>query len=216
MSELAYHMLELEIARKREDPRRVAPVLSSPYGSVLDIGCGAGQTLITSNLKPTTFSCGVDIDQEALALGARLSRRIAFVRASGERLPFSDGSFEVVISRVSLPYMRLPAALREIVRVLKPGGQVWFTLHPISTSLRDVARSLKERNAKNLAHQLYVIVNGLLFHFTGRLFRSPFNRAKCESFQTAHGIVRAMRAAGFDQVRAERGRSLVVTASKQG
>src|SRR6266542_3345766 len=129
---------------------------------------------------------------------------------------FSDGSFEVVISRVSLPYMRLPAALREIVRVLRPGGQVWFTLHPISTSLLGVARSLKERNAKNLAHQLYVIVNGLFFHFTGRLFRSPFNRAKCESFQTARGIVRAMRAAGFDQVRAERGRFLVVTASKQG
>lgn len=216
MSELAYHMLELEIARARGDPRRVAPVLCGPYESVLDIGCGAGQTLITSNLKPTTFGCGVDIDQEALALGKRLSRRMAFVRASGERLPFSDGSFEVVISRVSLPYMRLPLALREIARVLKPGGQVWFTLHPISMSLRGVARSLKERNAKNLAHQLYVIVNGLLFHFTGRLFLSPFNRAKCESFQTGRGIVKAMIAAGFDQVRAERGRFLVVTASKQG
>jgi len=216
MSELAYHLLELKIARERDDPRRVAPVLSDPYASVLDIGCGAGQTLITSKLNSTTFSCGVDIDQEALALGAQLSRRIAFVRASGERLPFSDCSFEVVISRVSLPYMRLPVALREIVRVLKPGGQVWFAMHPISMPFRDVARSLKERNGKNLAHQLYVIVNGLLFHFTGRQFRSPFNRAKCESFQTARGIVRAMRAAGFDQVRVERGRFLVVTASKQG
>jgi ubiquinone/menaquinone biosynthesis C-methylase UbiE len=214
MSELAYHMLELEIARARDDPRRVAPVLINRCESVLDIGCGAGQTLIACEVTPTTFTCGVDIDQEALALGRRLSQQIAFVRASGERLPFSDGSFDVVISRVSLPYMRLPVALREIARVLKPGGQVWLTLHPISITIEGVARSLKERNAKNLAHQLYVIVNGLLFHFTGRQFSSPFNRAKCESFQTTRGIVRAMRAAGFDQVRPDhRGRIFVVTAS---
>src|SRR5262249_47490647 len=153
------------IASATDDPRRVVPVLSCHYESVLDVGCGAGQTLIASEIKPTTFICRVDIDQEALAFGGRLSRRIVFVRASGERLPFSDGSFEVVISRVSLPYMCLPLALGEIARVLRPGGQVWFTLHSISTPLRGVARSLKERNAKNLAHQLYVIANGLFFHF---------------------------------------------------
>jgi ubiquinone/menaquinone biosynthesis C-methylase UbiE len=209
-------MLELEIARTREDPRRVMPDFPDHYESVLDIGCGAGQTLIASKLKPGAFICGIDIDEEALALGRRLSRRISFVRASGERLPFSDGSFDFIISRVALLLMHLPVALREVARVLKPGGQVWFTLHPISMPLRSIARSIKARNAKNLAHQLYVIVNGLLFHFTGRQFRSPFNRAKCESFQTARGIVRAMRAAGFDQVRAESGRFLVVTASKQG
>jgi len=214
MSDLAYHMLELEIARARDDPRRVAPVLIDRCGRVLDIGCGAGQTLIACEAPPTTFTCGVDIDQEALALGRRLSQQIAFVRASGERLPFSDGSFDVVISRVSLPYMRLSVALREMARVLKPGGQVWLTLHPISITIEGVARSLKERNAKNLAHQLYVIVNGLLFHFIGRQFSSPFNSAKCESFQTARGIVRAMRAAGFDQVRPDhRGRIFIVTAS---
>jgi ubiquinone/menaquinone biosynthesis C-methylase UbiE len=216
MSELAYHMLELEIARTREDPRRVMPDFPDHYESALDIGCGAGQTLIASKLKPGAFICGIDIDEEALALGRRLSRRISFVRASGERLPFSDGSFDFIISRVALLLMHLPVALREVARVLKPGGQVWFTLHPISMPLRSIARSIKARNAKNLAHQLYVIVNGLLFHFTGRQFRSPFNRAKCESFQTARGIVKAMRAAGFDQVRAESGRFLVVTASKQG
>ena len=216
MSELAYHMQELQIARTREDPRRVMPDFPDHYESMLDIGCGAGQTLIASKLKPGAFICGIDIDEEALALGRRLSRRITFVRASGERLPFSDGSFDFIISRVSLLLMHLPVALREVARVLKPGGQVWFTLHPISMPLRSIARSIKARNAKNLAHQLYVIVNGLLFHFTGRQFRSPFNRARCESFQTASGVVRAMRAAGFDQVRAERGRFLVVTASKQG
>src|SRR5262245_26954041 len=141
MSELAYHMSELEIALAVNDPRRVMPDFPDHYESVLDIGCGAGQTLIASKLKSGAFICGIDIDEEALALGRRVTRRIAFVRASGERLPFSDGSFDFVISRVSLLFMHLPVALREIARVLKPGGQVWFTLHTISMPLRSVARS---------------------------------------------------------------------------
>ncbi|MGH9766224.1 MAG: class I SAM-dependent methyltransferase, partial [Blastocatellia bacterium] len=194
----------------------VAPVLGDCYESILDIGCGAGQTLISCNLKPGVFSCGIDIDEEALALGKRLSGHIAFVRASGERLPFPDQSFEVITSRVSLPYMHLPGALREIARVLRSGGRVWFTLHPISMVFQSIARSLRERRPKSLAYQLYVIVNGLLFHFAGRQFRCPFNRDKCESFQTVGGIVRAMRAAGFDQVRADCGAFFIVTATKQG
>src|SRR5215470_18089535 len=215
MSELAYHMQELEIARARDDLRRVVPVLSDRFESVLDVGCGAGQTLIACEISPTTFTCGVDIDQEALALGRRLSQRIAFVRASGERLPFPDRSFEVVISRLSLPYMHLPGALREIARVLRPEGQIWFTLHPISMVFQNIAKSLKEWNAKHLAYQFYVLANGLSLHLTGKQFRFPFNRDKCESFQTVGGIVRAMRAVGFDQVRTYRGELFVVTASKQ-
>ncbi|MGE0131171.1 MAG: class I SAM-dependent methyltransferase [Blastocatellales bacterium] len=216
MSEIAYHLLEFEIARAGDDPRRVMPVLSDRDGSILDIGCGAGQTLITCDLKPGAFACGVDVDEEALALGKRMSRGAALARASGERLPFPDQSFDVVISRVALPYMHIPGALREIARVLKPGGQVWFMLHSISMVLRGVARSLRELNAKSLIYQHYVIANGLLFHFTGRQFRCPFNHGKCESFQTASGIVRAMRAAGFDEVRAECDGFFIVTASKQG
>src|SRR6266545_5761324 len=103
MSELAYHMLELEIARTREDPRRVAPVLSGPYESVLDIGCGAGQTLITSNLKPTTFSCGVDIDQDALR--HRQSDARGGFRSSASRarpIPRRDGVKTGLISADSL------------------------------------------------------------------------------------------------------------------
>jgi len=216
MSELAYHILELEIACDRNDPRRVAPVLRDQYKCILDIGCGAGQTLIACDLSPGVFSCGVDIDEEALTLGRRLSQRIAFVQASGERLPFPDRSFEVVISRLSLPYMHLPGALREIARVLRPEGQIWFTLHPISMVFQNIAKSLKGWNAKHLAYQFYVLANGLSLHLTGKQFRFPFNRDKCESFQTVGGIVRAMRAVGFDQVRTYRGELFVVTASKQG
>jgi SAM-dependent methyltransferase len=78
VSEIAYHLLELEIARAADDPRRVMPVLSNRDGSILDIGCGAGQTLIACDLKPGVFACGVDVDEEALVLGKLMSRDFPF------------------------------------------------------------------------------------------------------------------------------------------
>jgi SAM-dependent methyltransferase len=214
MSDREYHILELEIACAKNDPRRVAPSLGGGFRRILDLGCGAGQTLIACDLSPEVFCCGVDVDQDALSLGKRLANNISFVRASGERLPFPDNFFEAVVSRLSLPYMHLPSALREIARVLIPGGQIWLALHPFSIAFDGFARSLKERNVKNLTYQCYVIANGIFFHFTGRQFRSPFNRDRCESFQTAGGVLRALRAAGLSQAQAARGEFFVVTASK--
>jgi ubiquinone/menaquinone biosynthesis C-methylase UbiE len=213
MSEIAYHLGELEIARTVDDARRILPELPEMFESILDLGCGIGQTLITCNLPPKTFACGVDVDEEALAYGRRLADHISFVRASGEHLPFADGSFDVVISRVTLPHMHVPNALREISRALKPGGRVWLTLYPMTWILRRAGESLKDGSLKNLAYQVYVMTNGVFFHLTGRQFRLPFNR-RYESFQTVRGVTRAMKDAGFENVKAEQNRFFIVTASK--
>jgi ubiquinone/menaquinone biosynthesis C-methylase UbiE len=213
MSEIAYHLEELKIARNVDDARHILPELPETFESILDLGCGIGQTLIACNLPPKTFACGVDVDEEALAYGRKTADRISFVRASGEHLPFADGLFDVVISRVALPYMHMPTALREISRALKPGGRVWLTLHPMSWILRPAVEALKAGAMKNFAYQCYVMTNSVFFHFTGRQFRFPFNR-RCESFQTVKGVVRAMKEAGFENVRVEQNRFFIVTASK--
>jgi len=213
MSEIAYHLGELEIARNVDDARHILPELPEAFESVLDLGCGIGQTLIACNLPPETFACGVDIDEEALAYGRKLANHISFVRASGEHLPFADGSFDVVISRVTLPNMHVPNALREISRALKPGGRVWLTLYPMTWVLHRACESLKTGNLKNFAYQFYVTANSVFFHLTGRQFRFPFSR-RCESFQTVRGVTRAMKEAGFEKVRAEQNRFFIVTACK--
>ena len=213
MSEIVYHLGELEIARNVDDARHILPELPETFESILDLGCGIGQTLIACNLPPKTFACGVDVDEEALAYGRKIANHISFVRASGEHLPFADGSFDVVISRVTLPLMHVPNALREISRALKPGGRVWLTLHSMSWILGRAGESLKSGNLKNFAYQLYVMTNGAFFHLTGSQFRFPFNR-RCESFQTVKGITRAMKEAGFENVRAEQNRFFIVMASK--
>ena len=213
MSEIAYHLGELDIARNADDARRILPELPETFESILDLGCGIGQTLIACNLPPKTFACGVDVNEEALAYGRKIADHISFVRASGEHLPFADGLFDVVISRVTLPHMHVPKALREISRALKPRGRVWLTLYPMSWILHRAGESLKAGNLKNFAYQFYVMTNGAFFHLTGRQFRFPFNR-RCESFQTVKGVIRAMREAGFENVRAEQNRFFIVTASK--
>jgi ubiquinone/menaquinone biosynthesis C-methylase UbiE len=213
MSEIAYHLGELDIARNVDDARHILPELPETFESILDLGCGIGQTLIACNLPPKTFACGVDVDEEALAYGRKIADHISFVRASGEHLPFADGLFDVVISRVALPHMHVPNALREISRVLKPGGRVWLTLYPMSWVLRRAGEALKAGAMKNFAYQIYVMTNGVFFHLTGMQFRFPFNR-RCESFQTVKGVIREMTGAGFQNVRVEQNRFFIVTAGK--
>jgi ubiquinone/menaquinone biosynthesis C-methylase UbiE len=215
MSALEYHLAELEIARKSDDPRHIMPTMPERFESILDLGCGAGQTLIGNGLKPGVFACGVDIDEEALTLGRKLSEEIVFVRARGEKLPFRNNAFDVVISRVALPYTAIPATLQEIARVLKPGGHVWLTLHPFSMLSAQMLTSVKAGNLKSIIYQLYVLANSLLFHLAGRQISFPFNRERCESVQTVGAITRAMERVGFEGVRADRGHFFIVTANKR-
>src|SRR5215510_14009355 len=106
----AYHLKELAIARDAADRRHVNPPAFPPEWRVLDVGCGAGQTLIAC--FGDRRSVGVDIAMDALRLGRTLTDKVSFVRAAAENLPFSDGAFDAVIARVSLPYSNLGHSLR--------------------------------------------------------------------------------------------------------
>ena len=125
-----YHLLELLIATAPIGPLRVMPPISGRERGILDVGCGAGQTLIASPIPDGAVAVGADVDAGALALGRQLTSRVRFVRAAGEALPFAAASFDLVVSRVALPYMDLPVALAEMRRVLRAGGRLWLALHP--------------------------------------------------------------------------------------
>lgn len=216
MSTLEYHLGELAIAKSKNDPRRVMPTLPAKFDSILDLGCGAGQTLIGCDLSPQVFACGADIDEEALRCGRQLSTQIHFVRAGGEALPFAAQTFDVVISRVAIPYMHIPTALAEIARVLKPGGHIWFTLHSSALTRKWLWNALRSGNVKGVIYQSYAVLNGLLLHWFGNQIRFPLNRARCESFQTTRGITRALQTAGFVRVQTELNEQFfVVTAVRQ-
>jgi ubiquinone/menaquinone biosynthesis C-methylase UbiE len=215
MSTLEYHLTGLEIAAAAGDPRKILPKLPPDLRSILDLGCGAGQTLMACKLAPEVFICGVDVDEEPLRLGKTTNQHFHLVCAVGEELPFAAATFDMVISRVALPYMHIPSALAEIARVVRPGGRVWFTLHPLALTRKWLLDGLREANLKKIVYLAYAHVNGWLLHFSGRQFRYPLKRERCESFQSVKGITRALHSAGFKEVKTElTERFFVVTAVK--
>jgi ubiquinone/menaquinone biosynthesis C-methylase UbiE len=192
-SSIAYHQGELRVALDRGDPHRLVPEPGNA-AAILDIGCGAGQTLVA--LGAAGRSVGVDIDLAALRVAASgpAGEPLRVAAAQGEQLPFAPGTFDYVYSRVALPYMNIPVALAEMARVLQPGGHLWLALHPIAIP----AEQFRRGNLKGKVYALYTMVNGAWFHLSGRTLRLPGKI--CESIQTRRGMRIALRRAGFRNV----------------
>jgi arsenite methyltransferase len=108
---------------------------------VLDIGCGRGAVLISAARRLTLGrATGADIwrqrdqtsnSQAAAARNAEIegvSERVELVSADARDLPFPPGSFDVVLSNLALSNIagseERARALREAVRVLRPGGRL--------------------------------------------------------------------------------------------
>ena len=209
-----YHLSELQIAQDASAPGHLLPPIPPGCRAVLDIGCGAGQTLIASRLDDGILACGIDPVASALALGRTLTDRVHFGAAMGEALPFAGGAFDLVVSRVALPYTNIPRALAEIFRVLRPGGTVWLSLHPPRFAFRTMGRAIRAGNLRAAVYPVYTLVNGLLLHAVNRQVQWPFGRRRYESTQTAAGIRRALKRAGFVEPRITRGRFFVVSARR--
>jgi SAM-dependent methyltransferase len=89
---------------------------------VLDAGCGVGMYL-RHFAQVSEFVVGVDIDPDKVAEAREYVPRVQV--ASAEALPFSDGSFDVVLSHEVLEHVGDDRqALQEAVRVLAPGGRL--------------------------------------------------------------------------------------------
>lgn len=221
-SRISYHLQELEIARDQQSPFHAMPRFSENDNAILDVGCGIGQTLVASGLKNSKLLVGIDIDLDSLIFGQRQFGYINFTNGTAECLPFKSESFDFVISRVTLPKTNIPKSLKEIRRVLKKDGKVWFTLHPFSMSLSNFKKSilaLLTFKSKSVFFHTYVIVNGIYFHIFGKQFAYPvFGKlyGKYESFQTESGIIRALENAGFRNPTVQKGKIIFAVTAQNG
>ena len=102
--------------------------------TILDVGCGTGTlTAWVKERFPNASVIGIDADEAVLAMAREKfgKRGLAIETSVGyaQHLPFEDRRFDVVLSSFllhHLPTTQKEAALREIARVLKPGGSFYL------------------------------------------------------------------------------------------
>jgi arsenite methyltransferase len=103
--------------------------------TVLDLGSGGGIDVLLSarRVGPTGFAYGLDMTDEMLELARRNAdeagaTNVEFVKGEIEAVPLSDSSVDVVISNCVINLSTdKPAVLREMARVLRPGGRIGIT-----------------------------------------------------------------------------------------
>lgn len=104
----------------------------APGQAVIDIACGTGVVAraAADRLQGSGRVVGVDVNEGMLAVARRIRPEIEWHRGDAADLPFPDASFDGALCQAALMYFPdRGAALREMARVVKPGGtvtvQVW-------------------------------------------------------------------------------------------
>ena len=113
---------------RREAVEHVVPAAPA---RVLDVATGTAGVALRLVERTDAHITGLDLTEAMLRRGAdnvdhaRASARVCLVAGRGEQLPFPDASFDALTFTYLLRYVADPAAtLRELARVVKPGGAV--------------------------------------------------------------------------------------------
>jgi ubiquinone/menaquinone biosynthesis C-methylase UbiE len=148
-----------------------------PNGAkLLDVGCGTGNLL--RRLGSRFVCAGCDPAEEMLRRARARNPGVELKVAPAEKLPFEDDHFDVVLCIEVMRYLADPrTALRELARVLRPGGLALVTFAPLATTT------------------LYPLVNAL----TSRV-RLPGLTHVRQHFHTVRGAERLLAGAGFGRV----------------
>jgi ubiquinone/menaquinone biosynthesis C-methylase UbiE len=95
--------------------------------SVLDVACGTGVLACAAleRVGPQGTVTGLDRNADMLSVARRKSTRIEWWEGRAESLPFPDEKFDAVISQFGFMFFDdRPAAVREMMRVLRPNGRM--------------------------------------------------------------------------------------------
>lgn len=109
-----------------------------PNAKVLEIGYGPGLGIESaSGFAYEGFTAGIDISNIMLMQASKRNAeniskgKVKLLQGNVDEIPFEDNYFDMVFSVNSMHYWEdLQEALKEIKRVLKPGGEVCISLHP--------------------------------------------------------------------------------------
>lgn len=99
-----------------------------PSDTVLEIGCGTGY-FTKEIVKTGAIVTAIDISPELLNIAKQeiTQPNVHFMLDNAYELSFGDSSFDSVVGSSVLHHLEIEKAIREMYRVLKPGGSIFFT-----------------------------------------------------------------------------------------
>lgn len=128
--DLLNHLLSMNID-KRWRRRAMRYIRDEEKGMLLDVACGTGDFSIAAYRSGVHRVIGIDISANMVEIGCRkiaeqgLDEHISLRIGDSEQMEFADATFDVVTVAFGVRnFEHLEKGLREMLRVLKPGGQV--------------------------------------------------------------------------------------------
>ena len=94
------------------------------HGKVLDVACGTGDMIVELQKHGCNVT-GVDLSEEMMAIARQKAPTATYMIADAEHLPFSGETFDAVTCAFGVRnFVHLEQGLKEMLRVLKPGGRM--------------------------------------------------------------------------------------------
>lgn len=130
----------------------LAHIAIETHDTILDVGCGGGRTLHKlADMVTQGKVYGIDYSKESVAVASRTNARwidrtrVEIRHGSVSHLPFSDDVFDLVTAvETHFFWPDLPADMREVLRVLKPGGAL-IMIAEIYKGAKTMAARLAEK-----------------------------------------------------------------------
>jgi ubiquinone/menaquinone biosynthesis C-methylase UbiE len=181
----------------------MVPALFAPWAShlvqsarpqsgqrILDVGCGTG--IVARSVAPHVGRngkvVGLDLNSSMLVVARTAAEReglaIEWYEGRAERLPFSDGSFDLVLCQTALMFFAdRRAALGEMRRVLADGGNVWLSVlqsidrHPFYQALDE---AIQQRLGASGVQEIFAL--GDADELAGLLLDAGFQHPRVRQF----------------------------------
>lgn len=194
--DLLNHVLSANVDRLwwRRTAQTFAAVLSGPNAQVLDLCCGTGDMAFAlRRLGPKSHITGADFSHTMLKLASAKSEKnkgLKWIEADALQLPFADQTFDLVTSAFGFRNLAdYDAGLREIRRVLRPGGEFGI---------------LEFSEPKGILGKLYKFYFKRILPRIGRLISGSaaysYLPASVERFPAPPELLARMQSAGFRDV----------------